>query len=467
MNHKVDSTTPKTDAELLFKELGFVLDADQYRDVLSMVDLFHFYIRQREYRTFRPSQAQIEQNKSKALWRFATEAIRSEVHEKNRKWSWAYFAERRDDRKDYVRLFKAKHRKEISLDDSAYLVDLERKLAYRDIRFYRSIARSEMRKERAAAKQDEEESKPAAAAGGGWLGWVGWGAQSAAAVDVAEEDSHGMNDEQRKELYRAIDWDERGSVAAAVDVPKDFMQLRVKTKLETGSFALRTDPHGKNQDLVSLNFDGFALDIIQRTDNFEAVLALGGLRVFDGTCEGSVHPQIVRVKKSLEDQDAKIVEIAPEDREADEDDGTEVATAELPPPFFSLTFEHNPLDGRADNALAVRLRPMEIVYSRVYVEAIVRFFKPPESQLESVGALIDVASVTLEGIRKETRAGLEYALTQHKTIDLLLDLNAVRLHFSLLVPSSLSSCAIVLTSSCGILFLPLLTCSLSSSFPRI
>jgi hypothetical protein len=36
----------------------------------------------------------------------------------------------------------------------------------------------------------------------------------------------------------------------------------------------------------------------------------------------------------------------------------------------------------------------------------------------------NVASQTLEGLRKETRAGLEYALQTHKTIDLQLDMNA-------------------------------------------
>lgn len=116
MNHKVDATTPKTDAELVFKELGFVLDADQYRDVLSMVDLFHFYIRQREYRRFRPAQALLEENRPRALWKFAIDAIKTQVHDKRRKWSWEYFAERRDDRQDYVRLFKAQHHKTISLE---------------------------------------------------------------------------------------------------------------------------------------------------------------------------------------------------------------------------------------------------------------------------------------------------------------------------------------------------------------
>ena len=47
----------------------------------------------------------IEENPAKARLRFALDAIRSEVHEKNRKWSWGFFAERRDDRKAYIGLF--------------------------------------------------------------------------------------------------------------------------------------------------------------------------------------------------------------------------------------------------------------------------------------------------------------------------------------------------------------------------
>lgn len=34
------------------------------------------------------------------------------------------------------------------------------------------------------------------------------------------------------------------------------------------------------------------------------------------------------------------------------------------------------------------------------------------------------ASQTLEGLRQETRAGLEYALNSHKTIDIKMDMQA-------------------------------------------
>lgn len=294
-----------------------------------------------------------------------------------------------------------------------------------------------MRKERATAAQEVQQRPPAAASGGGWLGWAGWGAKPAQSnSEIPGDDQPGLNEDQRKELYKAIDWDESEATAPTVDIPADSVLLRVKAKLERGSFALKTDPHGANKDLVSMNFDGFGLDLIQRPENFEATLGLGGLGVYDGTCEGSKHPMIVRVKDGKGGNNVPVKEEEEDDddvvhQEADEDDGTAMTIAakeEVPPelPFFWLKFEHNPLDGRADNALAVRLRHMEIIYHKGYVEAIFKFFKPPESQLESVGALIDVASSTLEGIRKETRAGLEYALAQHKTVDLHLDLNAVR-----------------------------------------
>lgn len=46
MNHKLDKDTPRFDVQLLFDELGVLLDDNQYRDVISLIDMYHFYIRQ-------------------------------------------------------------------------------------------------------------------------------------------------------------------------------------------------------------------------------------------------------------------------------------------------------------------------------------------------------------------------------------------------------------------------------------
>ena len=48
---------PRMKARLLFNELGFVLDSDQYRDTLMLVDLFHYFIRHQEYKKLQPSKS--------------------------------------------------------------------------------------------------------------------------------------------------------------------------------------------------------------------------------------------------------------------------------------------------------------------------------------------------------------------------------------------------------------------------
>lgn len=97
----------KVDCELTFSELAFLIDADQYRDVLSCLDLFHFYTRHRDYLRFRPSEEQFNKNKAQSQWEFALRVTRHEVHEKAHRWSWEYFRQRRDDRKAYVYQYKA------------------------------------------------------------------------------------------------------------------------------------------------------------------------------------------------------------------------------------------------------------------------------------------------------------------------------------------------------------------------
>ncbi|CAO1638595.1 unnamed protein product [Sympodiomycopsis kandeliae] len=442
MRHKMTPDIAKLDAQLLFDELGFALDDEQYRDVISVADLFHFYTRQAQYRRFRPSIEEVQENKPRAMLRFAGQAILNEVHEKHRVWTWDYFKQRRDDRKEYVELFKTKDQQAakqnqkqagvqvVTNDGSDRLASLEKRLSYKDIRFYRSIARNELRKERAAKRKDEVENghtasgsntnAQASSGGGGWLGWI-WG--GGGNQQTGQQQNAGvLNEEQRKELYEAIEWDESvgaQSLTDAVDAPRDALKLRLSTKLQTGSFCLRD--HSRGNDILALVFDSLQADVNQRVDNLEATISLGGLRVYDGTTPNSLYPQIVRVKDDEVDVPHRQNSGQEDMKEMERQVGKE---SDPENPFFYLRFENKPLDKRADNALTVRMRSMEIIYHRGYVESIVRFFKPPESELELIGALIDVASETLEGIRKETRAGLENALENHKTIDVALDVAA-------------------------------------------
>ncbi|EPS41948.1 hypothetical protein H072_4103 [Dactylellina haptotyla CBS 200.50] len=414
--------TPKLKARTLFDEIGFVLDEHQYRDALMLIDLFHFYIRHQQYKKLRPKMP-LKEN-TKAWFNFAITAVLSEIHEKNKKWTWAYFKERRDDRLQYILLFKKKKKSEtLSPNEIDEIKLLEWKLSYEDLRFYRSLARNQLRKERAVVKKPQEQQPQ------GWFSWA-WGTSTADSGAEAADDAT-MTEQQRQELYDAIDWDEKNLLAESIDLPRDSVKMELEASLQTGSFTLKRGPHNADTtDIVSLLFDDFKAAFVQRPDSFLTETSLGGLRVYDGTTPGSLYPQIVRVKQGEESYQLH----HPSLEEARFKDGNA---------FFHATFERNPLDESADSAVTAKLRSMEVIYNPRFLEEIYRFFKPPERHMESIGALMESAGATVEAVRQQTRAGLEFALEEHKTINAKLDLQAPLLVIPENVTTAATNCLII------------------------
>ncbi|KAL8833621.1 MAG: hypothetical protein Q9170_004169 [Blastenia crenularia] len=411
---------PKIKARLLFNELGFVLDEDQYRDALMMVDLFHYFIRHQEYKKFQPKSTPKED--PKAWLKFAFTSVHSKIQDRNRKWTWAYIRDRRDDRLRYIELFKKKKKEEkLSPAETSDLDKLERKLSYEDLRFWRSLARNELRKENVGVKKAPPKQT--------WTQWA-WGGGKKAEQTPKEEEDNSMTDEQRKELYAAIDWDEKKAITESVEEPRESIKLQVESSLRTGSFTLKKEPHGKAIEILSMMFDNFQAKFLQRPDSLLADLSLGGLRINDGTTEGSLFPQIVNVKdmtsETADNSIEKVTESA-EDRKA-----KEKATADS---LFHLIFEQNPLDESADSAITVKLKSIEVIYNPQFIVQIAKFFQPPERHMESIGALLETAGATVEGIRQQTRAGLEFALEEHKTLNANLDIQAPLI----IIPESITS----------------------------
>jgi vacuolar protein sorting-associated protein 13A/C len=147
---------PHMKAGLIFDEIGLVLDDDQYRDALMMVDLFHYFIRHQEYKKLEPKGVTPKED-PRAWFKFAGNAILSKIHERNRRWSWDYFKERRDDRIRYIELFKKKKKQteQLTTEETEELNKLEWKLNYEDMRFWRSLARSQLKKENVGVKKTE------------------------------------------------------------------------------------------------------------------------------------------------------------------------------------------------------------------------------------------------------------------------------------------------------------------------
>ncbi|KXH52336.1 hypothetical protein CNYM01_02152 [Colletotrichum nymphaeae SA-01] len=402
-----DVHAPKAKASLLFEEIGLVIDDDQYRDGLMMVDLFHYFIRHQEYKKFQPKGVTPKED-PRAWLKFAGDSVLSKIHEKNRRWSWEYFKERRDDRQRYIELFKKrKQQQQLSSQENEDINKLEIKLDYEDLRFWRSLARNQLKKENAAALKNQPPKQEQQ----GWLAWA-WGSGQKQQEHHAEDDENTqITEEQRKELYDAIEFDEKTALAESVDVPRDSVKMQVEAWLSTGSFTLKKSHNGKRSDLLSLHFDVFKAKVLQRPDSFLADLSLGGLRVNDGTTPDSLFPEIVRVKDAPEIHDQKRLTI--EELEDNDDE-----------PFFRFEVEQNPIDREGDIALSGSLKPLEIVWNPNFVVGVADFFRPPERHMESITALMETAGATVETFREQTRAGLEFALEEHKTINAQLDLQA-------------------------------------------
>lgn len=406
---------PKIRARLLFQELGFILDEEQYRDALMMVDLFHYFIRHQEYKKLQPKSTPKED--PKAWLHFAFTAVHSKIQERNRRWTWDYMRERRDTRLRYIEIFKKKKKEEkISAPETEELDKLERASTYEDLRFWRSLARNQLRKENVGVKKAPQKQT--------WTQWA-WGSKK---TETNEDENTTMTDEQRKELYDAIDWDEKKAITESVDVPRESVKLQVESSLKTGSFTLKRDPHGKGTEILSLMFDGFSAKALQRPDSFLADVSLGGMRVYDGTTENSLFPQIVSVKEGDASQFSVGSPTSAEDSSKEKEDKTKNA-------LFHLIFEQNPLDGSADSSVMMKLKSIEVIYNPKFIVEVAKFFQPPETHMESIGALMETAGATVEGIRQQTRAGLEFALEEHKTVNANLDIQAPLI----IIPESITS----------------------------
>lgn len=72
----------------------------------------------------------------------------SKIHERNYKWTWDHFKKRRDQRLAYIECYTALKKKAATAEQKKKLSELERDLSFEDIRFYRSMVKSRLRKEK-------------------------------------------------------------------------------------------------------------------------------------------------------------------------------------------------------------------------------------------------------------------------------------------------------------------------------
>lgn len=91
------------------------------------------------------------------FFRFAGNAVLSEIHERNERWTWKRIKKRSADRKEYVDLYVQDKLDRASPEELERLHALERELSFEDLRFYRSLAKPKLRSEKARLGKKEND----------------------------------------------------------------------------------------------------------------------------------------------------------------------------------------------------------------------------------------------------------------------------------------------------------------------
>ena len=421
---------PHIDASLDFSSFSLELDDEQYQELLSIASKFHWFQKSWKFRKFRPS-CTVEED-PRAWFKYTATCVLNEVHEKNYKQSWEYIKERSQQKKEYVTLWKLKLASgdiNAPLPDpieESQLQELHKKLPLEAIRFFRALAKKEYSKEQLelsrtlssatlSANENTDQSNKtntqnSNAKGGGWFSsW--WSGPTA---EQSEEHSELIiTEEQKKEFYDAIDWNEDKGISEAVDVPEDRVTLRIKNFLGKGSLKLKSK--NNNAVLGEMVFEDCQTNIFQKPKSFGVSFKLFQFTVEDGS-PNTLNKHIVKVNNGNSAEKT---------------------------PFFEVDFEQDPPHSEADSSLSLKLKSMSVYYHVHFLNTIMQFFKPPKKHYDTLSALLSVAESTFEGWTHQTRMGLEALLEEHKNVNVTCDLQTPLIIIPLDAHAWNTPCAII------------------------
>lgn len=406
---------PHYSIDLFFQQFGLVLDSTQYRDILWTVSQVTSYRKTYKFRKLRPKASVSED--PKAWLSYSFHCVYDEIRERDYKWTWEYFKNRRDQRKEYLPLWKAHLHTTETEDQKKRRAELEEELSFDDLKFYRELARVEYTKQYNAKPPSEKQVQAAAQPqgfGGLISSFFGGAAPAPAPVATTTDDDNedfAMSEKQRQELYDAIDFDESKQLADSLDIPRDRVKVSVGWNLLRGSFSIKQSPNDAN-DMAGVFFEGLHMDMFQRKDSYFVGLKLREFRIEDGS-DKTLFKHIVSVKPFSD----SIQEVGndPDSHDHASNDGT---------PFFQLSYEQNPLDGTADSEVLAKMKSLTIFHNPRFIQDLVRFFKAPKAASDTVATLMNAAESKIEDFTKQTKIGLQYAVDEHKTINCKMDLQA-------------------------------------------
>ncbi len=408
MKKKLELGSAKNIVNLEFESFRVKIDNEQYYDVLMLAQNFIMSARNMKYRKFRPPLAITAKVDPSAWFKYAATCVLEKIKARNKKRLWITVVKRRQVRKKYVVLFKKKEVDGVlTVEEEGHFKVLEELLTFEDIKFYRSIARSEMREENLIPFALKQQQKPK-----GFLSrW--WNSSPGAESDAL------IKDEDIKKFYETIDYDANAKNADILE-PADAKLLELNFDLKSGSISLaQTTDEQSRRTILSLQFVDLMAYIIKRPDTIRAEVSLLDLSILENLTTHSIFPNLVRAKNCNE----KFVVEKQLTQVQDEQEEIARLAQNASGPFLKFIMDELTENPNAEKSIYFSMKPLEIVLNHQAFHKIIDFVYGPRERA-ALSTLASAAENQMTHLANKTRANLELALDNHKAIDLCVDIEA-------------------------------------------
>uniref|UniRef100_T1J4H6 Vacuolar protein sorting-associated protein 13 n=1 Tax=Strigamia maritima TaxID=126957 RepID=T1J4H6_STRMM len=375
---------PKLVLSLIMDDLSFSLSKFQYHDILILSQSLEWMTISSRYRKYKPDVP--VKGHAKQWWHFAYKCILEEdVRRRAKNWSWIHIKTHRKTCHNYKDCYKQVLMGKITPADNL-MQNFEKELDIFNITLVRKQADFEF--ERSGLKKAESKSN-------GWFGgWFGKKKDKKEETSLVKQFEDAMSPEEKAKLCDAIGYSENMTPAV---YPKTFIEHKIHLHLKKLRITIVDDSKPIQTDVLHLKLVDVKSAVEQRpsANAVKINATVGTLTVtgFRPDAKGSL-PTLVTTKTAEKETKALLL---------------------------NVLFETAPLDGTCDQRLHVTSNPLEIIFHADTVNTITTFFKPPKN-VEIYSKFQAAAASTFDDIRDYSATSYQYAIDQHKYLDLKLDM---------------------------------------------
>nr|KAG5703288.1 hypothetical protein BaRGS_025530 [Batillaria attramentaria] len=371
-------TLPRVFADFTIEEIEVLLSRQQFLNLLTLHDSFQMMRINQRYRKYHPNVPLKVSPRS--WWIYAYTAVLEEVI---RPFSWERIKEHRARYKKYKSLYKKSLEQGDQESLRSKLWELEEALDVTNILIARQQARLEY------SIEAPEKAKKKKRSSGWFSSWFASDDEEDIEVETESKDwLDKLTDEERESMFRAIGYDHNSNITG---YPREYVAHKIQLILKSCCVSL-----------VNYSKKILQMSVTHLITTYESRPGTGAMRLSCNTesfaIEGaSIEHELIPILTS------DIGVYAPSVNQV-----------------FTVDFETKPLYVEADYSLSLNVQPVEIVYDEHSLSEVSAFFQVPQGNLD----LKSTAVSALQEVAKYSRAGLQYAIQQHTTIHIALNMRS-------------------------------------------